>query len=808
MALCLMLVVAAVAYGTEPLVLVREGQPRCDILIDEGASVSEHWAVEELCRFVREMSGAELGRAPMGDAAANDGGQAHLVIGRKTVERRYPEIKFDGLGTDGYVIKRQGNALIIAGGEQRGTLYGVYTLLEQFGCRWWTPSESTIPHLKDLSVGDIDLREVPMLEYRDMMYADLWGPPSVTLWRVRNKVNGFTEGSIPEQYGGQVQFEGSIIHSYRRLLERSKAFNYAGTSELWAWYKGKRDPTQPCLTHPAVVKAMTESVRQRIREHPEEAFVVVGQNDGGAYCQCDRCKALSDREGSPSALVLGLANEVADNIRPDFPHAMIMASAYAWSRKPPATMKPRDNVMIALSSTECDFGHPLATGQDEQSTAFRKDMEGWAQRTKRLYIWDYSTNFGEYLMPFPNLDVLTPNIKYYADKHATGYFAEGPPNGRGSEFVVLRMWVLPKAMWNPGADGSALIQEFLDGYYGPAAPALKRYIDTIHSTVRANPKMHIPCGGSTQLADQVYLAGPIIAEAEADLREAEQAVKGDPVLQRRVRHAHMPIWYVLARRGPGSSSWREVEAKLGTLHPAELSANLTLALNENNVNALAENDGGRMKSWSQWLDDWGKRAGTRTDAVPADLDGVDPATYRLIHGFQMSYPVAWATQEPSSTDGWVVAVKSHEWFARYRLTTGEDFIPGKRYALCVRVKVPQKTGSGLAFSCGLYSKGQAISRSFAASDVVDGQFQTFQIGTIEPKTGHLFWIATTKGGSIPEVQLDCFWLREVAGGNTLLGHATVWFAACGAAAGLVVRRRGGKPSFGRAAPLAANAVCP
>ena len=187
-----LLLAATAAYAAplrqDSLTLVEDGRARAAIVADVregdgGLSPSERWAVKELQRFVKEMSGAEL---PVSDKA-----DVLVVIGKKTAEKRRPELRLDGLGTDGYVIKTIGNELIIAGGEKRGTMYGVYTLLERLGCRWWTPTESTIPRKRTIRVPPMDLREVPKLEYRDMIYLDLFaGGLRGTIWSVRNKVNG------------------------------------------------------------------------------------------------------------------------------------------------------------------------------------------------------------------------------------------------------------------------------------------------------------------------------------------------------------------------------------------------------------------------------------------------------------------------------------------------------------------------------------------------------------------------------------------------------------------------------------------
>ena len=44
-----------------------------------------------------------------------------------------------------------------------------------------------------------------------------------------------------------------------------------------------------------------------------------------------------------------------------------------------------------------------------------------------------------------------------------------------------------------------------------------------------------------------------------------------------------------------------------------------------------------------------------------------------------------------------------------------------------------------------------------------GKYQVVEIGTLEMQPGHAFWIALVKGKNgyaVPEVRLDCFWLKE------------------------------------------------
>lgn len=167
------------------MVLVENGKSDYVIVLNGAASPSERWAAEELAGMIKQMSAAELKiRQAEGPVATGS-----IVLGFGSAA--------DGLGVkaeaslsgDGYVIKTVGPTVIIAGGQPRGTMYGVFTLLEKLGVRWWTPDETTVPQMKTIRLPAMDLKEVPRLEYRDMLYAGMHDDRGQA-WMAHNKVNG------------------------------------------------------------------------------------------------------------------------------------------------------------------------------------------------------------------------------------------------------------------------------------------------------------------------------------------------------------------------------------------------------------------------------------------------------------------------------------------------------------------------------------------------------------------------------------------------------------------------------------------
>ena len=145
--------VSAPTAHADDLVLADGGQSAYRIVVADEASPSTRHAAEELQMFLQQMSGAKLpivsDREPLAGQEIVLGDNAHL---RQLGE----QIDFPTLGREGYVLRAAGQRLVIAGGAQRGNLYGVYGLLEDhLGCRWFAPDVSRIPKTPRLVIATL-----------------------------------------------------------------------------------------------------------------------------------------------------------------------------------------------------------------------------------------------------------------------------------------------------------------------------------------------------------------------------------------------------------------------------------------------------------------------------------------------------------------------------------------------------------------------------------------------------------------------------------------------------------------------------
>lgn len=529
-----LLVAAALSGASSPaaITLASRGQARSVLIQSAAATAAERHAIEELKFHLEAITGAHFTiRTNLEESPR----QAIFVGPGPLTAKFFPEVDFATLGPEELVMRTKGSHLLLAGGQPRGTVYAVNRFLQgQCGVRWWTPWATNLPHRATLRIPELDIREQPAFEYR----APYWFQGFDPLWKSRNGANGESH-LVPREFGGCISYKG-FCHTFYPLVPPEKYF--APHPEWYSQIKGKRthDRAQLCLANPELRDFVVQRVKEWLREAPDASIISVTQNDWYGACECAQCKALDEAEGSPAGSMLAFVNYIAEKIEPDFPHVAVDTFAYQYTRKPPKTIQPRPNVIVRLCSIECNFREPL----DHPSNAsFLADLEGWARICKRLYVWDYTTDFKNYVNPHPNWFVLGPNVRLFHKYNVRGLFEQGAYQGYGSEMGELRSWVLAQLLWQPQQDERKLIGEFLEGYYGrAAAKPIARYLDLMH---RAAEGFYLRCFlGKTP----PHLEFKTLGEAERLWQQAEQAVAKDPELLARVRLSHLPVRYAMLSR--------------------------------------------------------------------------------------------------------------------------------------------------------------------------------------------------------------------------------------------------------------------
>lgn len=505
------------------------------IVVADDSTLSERYAAEEFQTLFQQLTGHSLdirGSAPENGSGVYIGPGAAIEA---------PSIGFDteGMGEEALRIRSDGENIVIAGGRPRGTLYGVYEFFERYcGVRFLTADHTHFPPPETIPpIGSIDFTYDPPFSFRWSYYKANADHPE---FAARLRVNTVTRD---EKLGGMTG-QSLIGHSYARWINPEK---YGETHpEYFAYIDGERrstipaPATEPCVTNPEVIDIITQCVLDEIAANPTMENIAVSQNDNDAYCRCAECEAINEREGTPMGANLALVNAVAERVEEQYPDVMVGTLAYWYTRRAPKTIKPRHNVQIQLCSIECCELHPINDPACPKNVEFCKDVMDWKAISDNVWIWNYNTNFSYYDLPFPNLRVIGPNVRFFRDNNAKGVFMQANAMGDAGEMCDLRNYLMARTLWNPELESWPLVEEFCALHYEGAAPVILEYLNLIHENAEVHGN-HPNCG-----AFPVELGlTPEGVEKGFDLFQQALALASNDIVRSRVEMASIPAYRAL-----------------------------------------------------------------------------------------------------------------------------------------------------------------------------------------------------------------------------------------------------------------------
>ncbi|MHB9027021.1 MAG: DUF4838 domain-containing protein [Armatimonadota bacterium] len=512
--------------GTLPI--ARGGKALVQIAVNSTAAIpAENTAASELAVYLEKMTGATFAVVEEG---ALPGGTAAIYVG-DTKRARVAGIDPGKLGREESILRSVDNGLLLAGGRKRGTLYAVYELLEQtLGVRWYTPWAEKVPQRATLTLPALNKHMAPPFIFRDN-YNHLGDPrmyPDTAGWMRYLSRNRMLISSrapkIIDAFGVQPIFGGRVSgHGFAPYLPADKYFKEH--PEYFSLRDGKRVPSNgldgnhACLSNPDVLRIITAAVKEDIARQPDALAFKVSVNDGGSktICDCPECRKIAAQYGATeeprtdTGLLAWFVNQVADAIKTAYPDKYIWTIIYGPASELPKNIRFRDNVIIQV----CTDLSPE-----------------WAKYAKNIWVWQYTnhTRRGNYLNPW--LWWVDDRMKLYQRLGTvSGVFQENEflPGGDCLfyQFYEMNLWIFSQQCRNPGRNVDALANEFIDFYYGSAAPALQTYV-----------KLYKARRGYYPFALCNYA---FVDRAQKLFDQAEAAVKNSPEGLARVKDLRLPL---------------------------------------------------------------------------------------------------------------------------------------------------------------------------------------------------------------------------------------------------------------------------
>ena len=328
-----------------------------------------------------------------------------------------------------------GGKVLLAGGV-RGIYYAATEFLELAGCRFYSIDARHIPHCKKLRLDDgLNVQRSPFFKMRSCYIGG-----SNERFYIWNKQNGeYLSACLEEAVVGKAH---SMTDLSAKFPEHVFALNE----------NGKRCPGpsgQLCFSSPEARRLMKDSVAATIEKSnrertakglPKAKFFRISQNDNNVRCQCSECRALVEKYGSESGLLLDFINEIAAS----FPDLNIVTFAYRFTRYPPrpGSIKAAPNVMIQIALQSLEWGdgetrNLLLPWSDRRNDEARKLIEDWGNFATMFQVWDYGRFYQQaQAVPYTCLKAILGNMPFYARNKIQAYLKELPMDCQ--RFVPLR----------------------------------------------------------------------------------------------------------------------------------------------------------------------------------------------------------------------------------------------------------------------------------------------------------------------------------------------------------------------------------
>ena len=637
------------------LVLAESGRSNYVVVVGTNATPAERFAAETMSKYLRRVTGAEF--PVVGEDMA---GTKTISIGNT---RFAAQSGLTGLGAEEWVQRALGDRLVIAGGTPRATAYGVFDFLERYaGVYQLAVDTEIVPSHPTLRIPSLDKRTKPAFSSRHVSdpagARGLSSPaPEDALFFIWNMNNVRVPYVVPFKEFRDLWVPPQV-HTFGRYFITSKDFAATHPEYFSMDEKGQRltddkgSPgkwTQLCATNPDVRRITLERALRFIAVERAAAaksglvpakVIEISQNDNTAHlCLCGPCKAVSEREGSESGLLLDFINEIARGIAKEYPDMLVQTYAYNFTLLPPKHIRPEPNVLIKWCDNygRSEFGHALT---DPENAQMRKGLQDWSAITRQLAIWDYGRRYvlhaPGFYAPQVNISTIQPDLAFMRDQHVVAYMSESegyapsehPYGDDFHSFHTLQAWLYYKMLLDPNRPLEPLLDTYFEGYYGAAAKPMRellRYMERRQSETKGQIQ-NVPRHGLANL----WLDAPFFAEADRLLDAAEKAAASDPRSLAHVKHERIPV--------DSAFLWLEgiVRRKAGDAANSGLSRYERHAV----LNRFHEN-------WQSWLDRqlapniaekgkalMGKNQALIASMSPAQLDPIASAPHVVAPGWK------------------------------------------------------------------------------------------------------------------------------------------------------------------------------
>lgn len=269
-------------------------------------------------------------------------------------------------------------------------------------------------------------------------------------------------------------------------------------SSLRAEVNGVLTDKQYCFASGQLYKQLHDYIEENYGNGKKKSYrFMIAPNDNDLVCTCENCKALGNDNHNATPAVFNVINKLAQ----DFPKHFFYALAYRTTLTPPNN-DLLDNCGVFVSTINIPKGIKIT--ENKNFIALTNLIKTWKERTPNLYLWDYISNFDDYLTPLPILTGLKKQFPDFMNIGIKGFFL----NGSGydySPFDDVKTYAAAALMMNSKIDIDSLTGKFFAKNYPVSHQLLNNYYLSLEQKINQSEKPY-QLYGSFESATKNYLA--------------------------------------------------------------------------------------------------------------------------------------------------------------------------------------------------------------------------------------------------------------------------------------------------------------
>ena len=481
----------AVGGARAELVLVKENKSLAPIILAADATPDTRRAATELANYIEKISGAKPETVTGWPDSVPK--QAIWVGIQPGLDDLFPETTLTFDHPEEILLAANANHVLIAGRDRLvadqqvefGTANAVYTFLQKkLNVRWLWPGPlgEDIIQRKTIAFAPFEYRYHPQFRMREL----------------RGMTQKVWKFSIAPEVSDWARFQRLGFGSMRTYPRTSFSWwgdHYGATHPEYLALQpdGTRTPTtvnaaKVCMSNPGVWAQWIENVTAATEKDPTANVFGGSPSDGhnSGICVCENCRAWDVQEGpiwgryrwrglsqeyvAMSDRYATFVNILADKLKENFPSRDLYVYDMAYGPNTPAPLQTRmaDNTIIGYVGF---FPLGNMASRQEQKAQFK----AWSAQAPNLMYRPNYWYFGGGIWGLPEvaLSDTIEDYRFLAEHNCIGLDIDvvgGHWATQGPQYYLLA-----NLAWDPMQDGQALLADYYNRAFGPAAGAIAEY---------------------------------------------------------------------------------------------------------------------------------------------------------------------------------------------------------------------------------------------------------------------------------------------------------------------------------------------